>query len=78
MSTSFWKEAAASLPPDMQRRYAANFEAAARYEYFVDLGVEASRFAKRALAKGCRIAAHALRKAARILHTAARRLTLAR
>lgn len=78
MSTSFWKAAAASLPPEVRLRYAADFEAAERFEYLVDIGIEASRFAKRALAKCCRVAAHALRTAARILDTAARRLTLAR
>ncbi len=78
MSTSFWKEAAASLPPEVRRRYTANFEAAERFEYLVDVGIEAWGFARRTLAKSCQVAAHTLRTAARILDTAARRLTLAR
>ena len=78
MSTSFWKQAAASLPPEVRRRYAADFEAAERFEYLVDIGIEAWGFARRALAKTCQVAAYALLTAARILHTAARRLTVAR
>jgi hypothetical protein len=53
-TTSFWKNAAACLPPEARRRYAADFEAAERFELLLDLGIEACGIATRALAKGCR------------------------
>lgn len=74
MTTSFWKKAAASLPPEIRDRYAAHFEAAERYEHLLDFGIEAWPVARRALAKGCHGAAHALRMAARSLDSAARHL----
>src|SRR5207248_6070158 len=52
MTTSFWKDALASLPPSVQRRYAASFEAAEHFEALLDLGVEAWGFAKHALEIG--------------------------
>ncbi len=76
MTTSFWKDALASLPPSVQHRYAADFEAAERFEWLLDLGVEACGFARHALAKICRAAAHAMRGTARILDGAAYRLML--
>src|SRR6266700_5745135 len=48
MTTSFWKDALASLPPGVQRRYAANFEAAERMEALLDLGIEAWKSARHA------------------------------
>ena len=74
MTTSFWKDALASLPPSVQRRYAADFEAAERFEWLLDLGVEAWGFARHALAKICQAAAHAMRGMAGILDGAAHRL----
>jgi len=41
MTTSFWKDAAASLPPALRDRYAADFEAAERYEHLLEFGIEA-------------------------------------
>src|SRR2546425_913332 len=41
MTTLFWKDALASLPPSVQRRHAASFEAAERLEALLDLGIEA-------------------------------------
>ncbi len=76
MTTSFWKDALASLPPSVQRRYAANFEAAERMEALLDCGIEAWKSARHALAKICQAAAHAMRGTARILDDAAHRLLL--
>jgi len=74
MTTLFWKDALASLPPNVQRRYAASFDAAERFEALLDLGIEAWRSAKHALAKICQAAARAMRGTARILDGAAHRL----
>jgi hypothetical protein len=73
-TTLFWKNALASLPPSAQRRYAATFEAAERFEILLDLGIETWGSAKHALAKICRAVAHAMRGTARILDSAAHRL----
>lgn len=72
---SFWRKAAASLPPHVQQRYASLFEAAEEYEPVIDFIVTARGRAHRALAQGCRGLADALRNAARALDVAARRLT---
>jgi hypothetical protein len=74
MTTLFWKDALASLPPSVQRRYAATFEAAERFEALLDLGIEAWGSAKHALARICQAAARAMRGTARILEGAAHRL----
>ena len=74
MTTSFWKDALASLPPNVQRRYAASFEAAERFEALLELGVEAWGSAKHRLGKICQAGAHAMRGTARILEGAAHRL----
>jgi len=74
MTTLFWKDALASLPPNVQRRYAASFEAAERFEALLDLGIEAWGSVKRALARVCKAAARAMRGTARILDGAAHRL----
>jgi hypothetical protein len=74
MTTSFWKDALASLPPGAQRRYASTFEAAERFEILLDLSIEAWGFARDALAKICQAAAHAMRGTAQILDRAAHRL----
>src|SRR6266853_1077311 len=47
MRKSFWKDALASLPPSVQVRYAASFEAAERFDAQLDLGIEAWGCAKR-------------------------------
>jgi hypothetical protein len=73
-NTSFWKNATASLPPEVRHRYAADLEAAERFEELLDLGIEAWGTARRALAKACLAAAQALRKTARFLDAAAQRL----
>jgi len=74
MTTLFWKDALASLPPNVQRRYAASFEAAERLEALLDLGIEAWGSVKYALAKICQAVARAMRGTARILDGAAHRL----
>lgn len=76
MTASFWKNALASLPPAVQRRYATDFEAAERLDELLDLGIDVWRHAGRVLAKICQGAAHALRTTARILDGAAQRLSL--
>ena len=55
MTTLFWKDALASLPPNVQRRHAASFEAAERLEALLDLGIEAWGSVKHALAKICKL-----------------------
>ncbi len=74
MTTLFWKDALASLPPSVQRRHAASFEAAERLEALLDLGIEAWGSVKHALAKICQAAARAMRGTARILDGAEHRL----
>ena len=74
MTTSFWQDALASLPPSVQRCHAASFEAAARFEALLDSGMEAWGSAKDSLAKICQATAHAMRTTARILDRAAHRL----
>src|SRR5205814_7272214 len=57
MKKSFWKDALASLPPSVQARYAASFEAAERFEALLDLGIEAwgsARSEERRVGKECR------------------------
>jgi len=74
MTTLFWQNALASLPPSVQPRYAASFEAAERFDALLDLGIEGWGSARHSLAKVCQAAAHAMRVTARILDGAARRL----
>jgi hypothetical protein len=74
LTTSFWKDALASLPPIAQRRYATAFEAAERFETLLDTGIAAWGSARRALARTFQTTAHAMRRTARILDSAARRL----
>ena len=76
MTGSFWKQAAAKLPPEVKRRHAAAFDAADRYEPLVDWIVEAGGHARRGLAACCGAAAGALHTVARSLEGAARRLSL--
>jgi hypothetical protein len=76
MCSSFWKNAAASLPPQVRRRYAAEFAAAERFEAVLDFVIEAGSFARRALGRGCESVAAGLRKTARILDVVARHLAL--
>ncbi|HUF79708.1 MAG TPA: hypothetical protein VMN03_01120 [Burkholderiales bacterium] len=71
MTDSFWKNAAASLPPHVRSRYAEAFEAMERYEALLDAVMSGGRRARRALGKGCQAAA-------RLLDTAAQRLLLSR
>jgi hypothetical protein len=75
MTESFWKEAAAKLPPEVRQRHAAAFDAADRYEPLVDWLIEAGGSVRRALAVCCGSAAGALHTAARPLEAAARRLS---
>jgi hypothetical protein len=74
MTALFWQNALASLPPGVQRRYAASFEAAERFDALLDLGIQTWGSVKHYLAKMCQVAAHAMRGTARILDRAARRL----
>lgn len=78
MTTSFWKTAAAALPPAVQRRYAGEFEAAERLEQVLDMILAAGGSTRIALAKSCQGVALALRATARFLEAAARRLSLSR
>lgn len=50
MPKTFWKRALASLPPSVQRRYAAQFEAAERFDERLDIAIAMWRSARRALA----------------------------
>jgi len=75
MAESFWKAAAASLPPQVQQRYASWFEAAEKYEPVIEFIATARARAHSALARCFRGIADALRNAARTLDVAARRLT---
>jgi len=78
MAKSFWKTALASLPPQVQWRYARLFEAAEQFEELLDFVLTARGRAHRALARAFRGLADALRNAARTLDAAAWRLTLTR
>ena len=78
LTKSFWKNAAASMRPEVQGLYAAEFEAMERYEPLLDAAIGAGRYARRALGTSCRAAAHWLRAAARSLDSAGRRLSLSR
>ena len=71
MTTLFWRNALASLPPSVQRRYATTFEAAERFEALLDMAIEVWCFAKDALAGTGRVAARAMRGTARTLDHAA-------
>lgn len=75
MTTSFWRDAAASLPPEIRHRYAADFEAAERIEQVLDLVIEAWVFVRHALGRCFGNVAEGLRKTARILDAAARHLS---
>jgi hypothetical protein len=75
MAGSFWKEAAAALPPEVRRRHAAELAAAERYENVIDGCLEAWRVGRRLLAIACAGFALALRVMARILYAAGRRLS---
>jgi len=78
MAQSFWKTAAASLPPQVQWRYAGLFEAAEQFERLLDFVITVRGRAHRALARACGGLADALRDAARALDSAAWRLKLPR
>lgn len=71
MTESFREKTAASLPPHVRRRYAAEFEAMERFEILFDMTVDTWRRARRTLGKSCRAAA-------RMFDHAARRLLLTR
>ena len=75
LTESFWRTAAASLPPQIRWRYAGLFEAAERYELLFEIVATSGGRARRALAQTFRGIADALRNAARTLDVAARRLT---
>src|SRR5216117_756624 len=74
MTKSFWKDALASLPPSVQVRYAASFEAAEHFDALLDRVIEAWGSAKQGLAKICQASARAMRGTARVLEEAAHRL----
>lgn len=78
VAESFWRSARASLPPQVQQRYASLFDAAEEYEPAIEFVLTARGRAHRALAHGFRGLADALRNAARALDAAAWRLTLSR
>ena len=75
MTDSFWKNAAASLPPSVQKRYANLFVAADEVEQLIDWLLASRARAYSALAQACRGIADALRRSARKLDVKARRLT---
>ena len=76
MTETFWKDALASLPPTVRRRYAADFEMAERLDRSLDLALDAWSSVKRALAKVCCAGAYAMHAAAPMLERAAQRLLL--
>jgi len=76
MTDLFWKNALASLPPAVQRRYAADFQMAQRLDRSLDLAFEAWNTALRALARICCAGAYMLRAGAYALESAAERLLL--
>jgi hypothetical protein len=78
MNESFWKTAAASLPPQVQWRYAKLFEAAEEFEQMLDFVLTSRGRAHHALARACRGLADALRRSARRLDAAAWRLLTTR
>ena len=51
MTRSFWKNALASLPPAVQRRYAADFAMAERLDRSLDIALDAWSSGKRTLAR---------------------------
>ena len=75
MPDSFWKTAAASLPPRVQWRYGSLFEAADEFEQLLEFVLAGRGRFYSALARACRSVADALRKSARRLDVKARRLT---
>ena len=74
-TTSFWQDALAALPPAIQWRYAAFFEAAERWERNLDFMIDLWGRVKRALAGST---AKMLHRSARILQMLARRLATTR
>jgi len=74
MTQSFWKEAAASLPPQVARRYAAAFEKAEVYEQLLDRIIGAWCSAGSKLMTSCKAASQRLRNAGRSRRNAAQRL----
>ena len=74
MAQSFWKAAAASLPPQVRWRYVGMFKAAEQFELLLDSVVTARGRLQRVLARACRGLADSLRDAARALDAAGRRL----
>ncbi|HEY7656741.1 MAG TPA: hypothetical protein VH881_07750 [Burkholderiales bacterium] len=75
MTTSFWRDAANSLPPEIRHRYAADFEAAERIEQALDLAIETWVSVRRVLGRCFERLAAGLRKTAKMLDAAARRLS---
>jgi hypothetical protein len=76
MTQSFWKNALASLPPALQRRYAVDFEMAERLDRSLDFYIDAWASRKRLLATICCGGAYTLRATAHMLESAAQRLLL--
>lgn len=76
MATSFMQEIAASLPPEVRRRYARDLEAAERLERALDLAFEIWGHAKPFLGRCCETMAQGLRGTASMFDSAARRLSL--
>jgi len=76
MIRSFWKNALASLPPAVQRRYAADFAMAERLDRSLDIALDAWSSGKRTLARICCAGAYAMRTTAQMLERAAQRLLL--
>jgi hypothetical protein len=68
---SFWQDALAALPPAIQWRYAAHFEAAERCERNLEFMIDLWGRAKRALARSF---AKVLRRSAAMLELTARRI----
>jgi hypothetical protein len=72
--TTFWKQIAASLPPEVRVRYARDLEAAERFEHVIDLAIETWNRARRVLGRCCEALAQGLRRTARLFDSAARQL----
>jgi len=77
MTQSFWKNARASLPPAVQRRYAAELDMAERLDRTLDFYFDLWESARRPLATICCAGAYTLRATAHMLESAAQRLLLA-
>ena len=76
MSTPYWKQAIASLPPEVRERHAGELAGAQRVCEMIDLAIEAWGLVRLVIARGCLAAARGLRVAARLFDNAAEHISL--